>query len=440
MTAEIAILNKEAIALAADSAVTFNSEQGQKIFTTANKIFTLSKYHPVGVMIYGNAVFHSAPWETIIKSYRKSVGSKEFDTVESQAADFLAYIERAREFSPEKHQDALAHALLFSYFQSLRDRILKRVHQGLEERGTQGMSEKEALSIVADEIDDDYEIWRRAQPRPRATTAFAQTLRRKFGSLAQKLIGEIFEKLPLTRSQLRALREIATMLFLRTTRHLSPPFRTGIVIAGFGAADYFPKCLDYSIIGVVANRLIYRDVGQHRIGDEHEAIIAPFAQDDVARAFIEGVDPRYERAIGEDLSRILTEYPKEILDVVGGLTRRARRQIEKKLMTLGASKVREYASKLREFRRDRFVGPTLNVVAMLPKDELANMAETLVNLTSFKRRFSMAAETVGGPADVAVISKGDGFVWIKRKHYFKSDLNPHFIGKYLRELEHGDEV
>jgi len=42
MTAEIAIMNKEAIALAADSAVTM-STKGQrvaKIFPSANKLFT----------------------------------------------------------------------------------------------------------------------------------------------------------------------------------------------------------------------------------------------------------------------------------------------------------------------------------------------------------------------------------------------------------------
>ena len=43
MTAEIAIMNKEAIALAADSAVTLSvGEESRKIFTSANKIFTLS--------------------------------------------------------------------------------------------------------------------------------------------------------------------------------------------------------------------------------------------------------------------------------------------------------------------------------------------------------------------------------------------------------------
>jgi hypothetical protein len=40
---------------------------------------------------------------------------------------------------------------------------------------------------------------------------------------------------------------------------------------------------------------------------------------------------------------------------------------------------------------------------------------------------------VAGPIDVAVISKGDGLVWIKRKHYFKPELNYHFFENYYRE-------
>ena len=73
----------------------------------------------------------------------------------------------------------------------------------------------------------------------------------------------------------------------------------------------------------------------------------------------------------------------------------------------------------------------VEIVANLPKDELAMFAETLVNMTSFKRRISRDAETVGGPIDVAVISKKDGFVWIRRKHYFDPSLNPHFLHELL---------
>jgi len=63
------------------------------------------------------------------------------------------------------------------------------------------------------------------------------------------------------------------------------------------------------------------------------------------------------------------------------------------------------------------------VVISLPKTELAAMAESLVNVTSMKRKVSLQAETVGGPVDVAVISKREGFVWIKKKQYFARELN-----------------
>ena len=88
--------------------------------------------------------------------------------------------------------------------------------------------------------------------------------------------------------------------------------------------------------------------------------------------------------------------------------------------------------KVNEWARENHIDKVLNAVSVLPKDELASMAESLVNLTSFKRRVTLDAETVGGPIDVAVISKGDGFVWIQRKHYFDSGENPHFAKNYYR--------
>jgi len=50
MTAEVAILNSNAVAIAADSAVTIG--RGKKIYNSAIKVFSLSKVAPVGVMVY----------------------------------------------------------------------------------------------------------------------------------------------------------------------------------------------------------------------------------------------------------------------------------------------------------------------------------------------------------------------------------------------------
>ncbi|HUI72200.1 MAG TPA: hypothetical protein VL354_16895, partial [Spirochaetia bacterium] len=77
----------------------------------------------------------------------------------------------------------------------------------------------------------------------------------------------------------------------------------------------------------------------------------------------------------------------------------------------------------------------IGVISTLPKIELAQMAESLVTLTSLKRHISASAETVGGPIDVALLSKGDGLIWIKRKHYFDKDLNYHFFENYFRKEE-----
>jgi hypothetical protein len=93
MTAEVVVMNREAIALAADSAVTVTAGGNQKVFVT-NKIFGLSTHRPVGVMIFSAANVMSAPWEPIVKAFRAELGSKGFGTVERYAKTFLRYVEK----------------------------------------------------------------------------------------------------------------------------------------------------------------------------------------------------------------------------------------------------------------------------------------------------------------------------------------------------------
>jgi len=70
-----------------------------------------------------------------------------------------------------------------------------------------------------------------------------------------------------------------------------------------------------------------------------------------------------------------------------------------------------------------------DMVEFMPKQDLADFAEALVNLSSLQRRVTSGFETVGGPIDVAVISKAEGLVWVKRKHYFPAELNARFFNR-----------
>src|SRR5277367_443103 len=126
MTAEIAVLNRNAVALAADSAVTLQLPEGPKIYH-ANKLFTLSKYRPVGVMIYGAADFMGVPWETIIKQYRSQLGTRGFPTVKDYAADLLSFVEGQRSFFPEECQRDACYELTRVWLHRLRTRLRKNV-------------------------------------------------------------------------------------------------------------------------------------------------------------------------------------------------------------------------------------------------------------------------------------------------------------------------
>jgi len=87
-----------------------------------------------------------------------------------------------------------------------------------------------------------------------------------------------------------------------------------------------------------------------------------------------------------------------------------------------------------DFSVSEFRQPVIDVLRTAPKEVLAELAESLVSITSLRQRVSGDLETVGGPVDVALISKGEGLIWIKRKHYFNTELNPHYTANYFREV------
>ena len=60
----------------------------------------------------------------------------------------------------------------------------------------------------------------------------------------------------------------------------------------------------------------------------------------------------------------------------------------------------------------------------MPIQDAIDLAEFLVQTAIQFTRFSPGAQTVGGPIDVASITKHEGFKWIKRKYYYSRKLNP----------------
>jgi len=64
------------------------------------------------------------------------------------------------------------------------------------------------------------------------------------------------------------------------------------------------------------------------------------------------------------------------------------------------------------------------ILAPMPIHDAIDLANFLVDTTINFFKFAPGAEVVGGPIDIAVITKHEGFKWIKRKYYYDSELNP----------------
>ena len=68
------------------------------------------------------------------------------------------------------------------------------------------------------------------------------------------------------------------------------------------------------------------------------------------------------------------------------------------------------------------LGTSLSTAAM-PIGDAIDLAEFLVSLTIKYFRFLPGASTVGGPIEVAAITKHEGYKWVKRKHYYGQEFN-----------------
>lgn len=60
----------------------------------------------------------------------------------------------------------------------------------------------------------------------------------------------------------------------------------------------------------------------------------------------------------------------------------------------------------------------------MPIQDLLDLTRFLVETAVGYSRFRPGAPTVGGPIELAAITKHEGFKWVARKHYFHADLNP----------------
>lgn len=440
MTAEIAILNKTAVALAADSAVTAEMPGGRKIFNSVNKLFGFSATKPIGLMIFGNSTFIGVPWETIVKIYRKDVDQKSFPTLQGYAKDFVSWLDRPNSIIfPEEYQRRYVQETVFTYFNDVIQNVFRARKSSLPRNIAMGnfranmslLSERLSVQELKTELEVQKNTWAKSDRIDSMPVDFSDQLKQRYALIFSELKSELAVVVDLDSTVLDLVDHLSCTLFSHA--RFSNRRKSGIVIAGFGDDEIFPSFVEYTIEGMSCDRLKYREEKSQTVTMDMYASIAPFAQRDVVQGFIEGQSPEFEQHARNFWQSALNQFAETILNAVPNMNSQERQAALAALAQPMDGIVGDFERSVQQLSQKQYIRPIIEAASILPKDEMAALAESLIHLTALRRRISTDAETVGGPIDVAVISKGDGFVWIRRKHYFNPSINPHFVANFYNK-------
>lgn len=422
MTSEIAVMNRLAVALAADSAVSVTDGRKSKVYNSANKLFMLSKYHPVGIMVYDNGSLMGVPWEVIIKDFRLHLGSGECEHLEDYANQFFDYIESLADLFTSELAAKYYEKMINSQFATIARQIRQEIESNESDlAGTADWGNMQA-KVVRDIIAEELDLWSNYCEHPDIAPGTGSQLR---GDVSGKVAGLIAKHFSdkgwsVGPEQMNNINSLADAYVDKD--YIAESSFSGIVFAGFGRKDYFPVLARFRVGHFYGGKLKKISTDVVRVSESKPVHVGAYADSDSAELFFKGMSIDAIDAVIQKSFLRADELVREILntcnisdsDVDWAQLDAARDSVLHKLV----GDIDKYRDSENGFNQ---------ALTHAPKDELARVAASLVSLNTFKKRMSMNAETVGGPVDVAVISKGDGFIWIDRKHYFDADKNPHFM-------------
>ena len=408
MSVGVCIINRNGIALAADSAGTYT---GNKMFyNSMNKVFSLSRKYVYGAITYGATTIYNVSIDQVLKEFRTYLDSREhisdffeilplFEAFINQNSSYYKF-----DLAEANHCNGLIKDLVVDWGNKIKT-VATEVDA--ENKISEILNQLETVMRGSLKI-DNYDVSAYIKP----------TYNDYFNMLIRMIVPEL-NNFP---TQKECFWDYICNYFNLSLTNETNNYM-GLFFAGYGHCDAFPKFTHIELYRVVGGKIKYRLVENYEESNNHAQIV-PLAQPDVILTFCKGISNRFINYIPQKVESIINSKIDALPDTF---------TIDQKnaLKTSLSSSKAEIASAINTTIQNDNVKPILDSVQLIPLPEMGFLAESLVNITSLKRTFAIDGnqQTVGGPTDVAVMSKGDGFVWIKRKHYFDKQMNPDYIMK-----------
>lgn len=421
MTSEVLILNKKAIVIGADSAVTTSGGDHPRYSKTADKIFELCNGGSIAAAIYGSASIDGVPWEVALKLFRSHLGAATLSRVGEYSTSLIAYLTaNDKLFSPTSRRDAVD-----SQFDSALKTILEYVRDiepAVMDDNASPQDRKDAWSRASTIVQNQLASLGVAQSLSQAALDALLNDLDVWTERAQKQLDEVPTLAQVDASLLARLGHMLRYHLPTTILN-----KTGLVVAGYGDDQIFPAYEQLAIYGHVGEELYHAREESYEVSHAAGGRIKPLAQTSMIDMFTDG--------FGKSLEEIIDRHCDESLGTVFADLGKAGIAVPKNISDdiiqrcQGAFKI---GWKRENWRKN--LRPLMAVLQGLSVQEMAHLAESLLGLESLKERVTSPSESVGGPIDVAVITRGEGLVWVRRKHYFDPELNLRYQARLRKSL------
>lgn len=427
MSAGICIMNRNAIAMAADSAVTVGDHAA--IHNSANKLFSLSKVAPIGVIIYANGAFMGVPMEIIIKEYKKRIGKKTFSALKDYLDDFIHYLEtHVHFFRFDINEEVFVMSVFMDLMSGLNGDYNILTGRKRDEKGSDLTEEEkesisgEALNVTIKFINDKGNI---------ENASFVEYIKKKYKAEFMRILDTEKDFAWIKKDKIESfVDEVITIYDKKFDRN----GYVGLAIAGYGDNEIYPSLMHIHLSGFIDGKIRYFVEQEVSISERIPASVVPLAQVDVMQTFLFGINDQF-------LGYLANEIPSQIVNSLNSMDDKLFAVGQKNAVMKQLVGVTDNVLKhMQEIAINNYMSPIFDSVATLPIEELGLLAESMINITSIRRKVALDSNigTVGGPIDVSIISKGDGFIWLKRKHYFERKYNPQFFYSHYEDGQRGD--
>lgn len=419
MTSEVLLMNLEAVALGADSAVTlWSRNRGMVSQTGIDKIFVINEAGPVAAMIYGNGSYAGLPWKTVLGEFGIGCGRATLTINEyrKRLVTFLASLDQLPTL-PNDTRDELETfrvyvvTFLIDYMGWLEFADAPEEGPIDEAVATEALElYREAIIIETPAHTDEtgQDVPATLRPRIEQTGArLSAFLAEHIGPLFEELFAPVLKENAFPESQVKPLMELCVeSIAIEWLPDAADDDTAGLVISGFGAGEAVPSAVSLDILGAFGGILKYRVLDTFAPNpNKRPVVVETFAQANLTHAFLHGAMPAFQKNTVTLASAFLNTIFNQVHRRVGHSNKKLAQELRDFLRP-----VRQFVPEMaiegaKDLRRRRVHSQIDPLLGSANASVLGAFAEKFMNLPVTESEL-LRNDTVARPVHVLTMARG----------------------------------